>query len=104
MRLEGTLRVARDGVVRLGDDVLFMGTQARALADDEGRMLKPSAWDGRDVTVFGSRTGRGVRVSLVIDHGQPGSSGLTTAQALPPNAKPSTSDPQVGELSDATPQ
>jgi hypothetical protein len=104
VRLEGTIRVSRDGVFRLGNDVLMMGTQVRALSDDRGRMLKPSAWDGRDVTVFGSRTGRGVRVSLVIDHGQPGSTGLPMAAPLPPNARPSDSDPQVGELSDATPR
>jgi len=104
VRLEGTLRVSRDGVFRLGDDVLFMGTHVKALADAQGRVLKPSAWDGRDVTVFGDRSGRGVRVSLVIDHGQSGSSSITMPTPLPPNAKPSASDPQVGELSDATPQ
>ena len=39
VRLEGTLRVARDGSVRLGDAVVLMSRQALSLPDASGRLL-----------------------------------------------------------------
>lgn len=103
VRLEGTLTVGRDGVVRMGDNVLLLRGNADMLSDGDGRLLAPDAWDGRAVTVYGRRTASGIRVSLIIDHGD-GTNTLAVTAPVPPNAKPSDSDQRVGELSNDSPK
>ena len=114
-RLTGTATVDASGRVMLGKTLVLLTQQTGVFPSQSSR---GSAFDartlnGREITVYGKRTAKGVRASLVIvsngelgERAQLTKSDLRIAGAPDPKSLriPSDVSPDVGELLDEAPQ
>lgn len=92
VRLAGTLRYDRRHGLQLDRQGLLLSAQTVVFPREEGRRLDPRRLHGKSVTVFGTPTPRGLRVSLLLLEGP------RDWSYAPERVKPSAADPRVGEF------
>ena len=106
VQLQGTLDYSSSRGLRLDGMAVLLDGSTGVFPSSSTRLPRPEMLDDRAVTIFGYRTSRGVRATLVIvrekDHFEGGVE--TRVDLGRPYLKPSDSDPSVGELTGDAPQ